>query len=93
MDFHFSDNSTKESSSVLLYAYSNNDTDTLDGMAVSKDFLSSTELLTYLQGDSETMSPSSSLSGREFLKLVTTNLMYSALPVFTKIIGVSRDEV
>ena len=63
--FHFS-NTTTEYSSVMLYAYSNNDADTMEGLAINKNFLSSNELLTYLQGDSQTMSPSSSLSGKKF---------------------------
>ena len=37
----------------------------MDGLAVSKDFMTSNQILTYLQGDSQSMSPSSALSGQK----------------------------
>ena len=67
---YLSSANTTEYSSVLLYAYTNSESDTMDGLAVSKDFMTSNQILTYLQGDSQSMSPSSALSGQKTKALI-----------------------
>ena len=60
---HLFDTFSTQSTSVLIYAYSNNEADTAQYSGVSKEFIPASDLLDLYQDDKETKSPSSFLEG------------------------------